>query len=607
MKRTHTCGELSEKDLSKEVVLMGWVKSRRDHGHIIFIDLSDRYGTTQLVFNSQNNLNLHHNAELLKPYYVISIKGKVITRLEGYENPSMSTGKIEINVDEIEILAKSDTLPVNIDSSTYRLSESTDTEGVSSSELMMKYRYLDLRRPETMNTLIFRHRIIHKIREYLNRKCFIEVETPILTKSTPEGARDYLVPSRIFPGEFYALPQSPQLFKQLLMIAGLDKYFQIARCFRDEDLRADRQPEFTQLDIEMSFIDEEDIKVLIEEMMKELFADVFKIEIKTPFPRLTYDEAIQYYGTDKPDLRFEMRLYDVSNLVSKSDFKIFQETVKKSGLIKGIVAPTTKDNEFSRGEIDKLTALAKEFGAQGLIALKVQNNSLVGTVAKYLSTQIQQFLIHNMQAQEDNFIFLVAGEPNMVNQALGNLRKHLSNKLVLLNKEKIFNFCWVIEFPLFQYDNERKRLVSEHHPFTSPRIEDIPALKTAPLQIKSRAYDLVLNGVELGGGSIRIHSSDLQKEIFVLLGIESQEAHDRFGFLIEALRYGAPPHGGIAFGLDRLVRLLLGKDDIRDVMAFPKTGSATCPMTGAPSEVSAEQLKELGINITQENDKQNLL
>ena len=472
---------------------------------------------------------------------------------------------------------------------------------LSSSDLLLKYRYLDLRRPEMMNNLVFRHKVVYKIREYLSCQGFIEVETPILTKSTPEGARDYLVPSRVFPGEFYALPQSPQLFKQILMIAGLDKYFQIARCFRDEDLRADRQPEFTQLDVEMSFVDETDVMSAMEGMLKELLRDIFSLEIKTPFPRLTYDDAMKYYGSDKPDLRFGMKLFDMTDLVSKSEFKVFQETAKKGGVIKGIITPTNKD--FSRSEIDKLTALVKEFGAQGLVSYKVQNSMLTGAVAKYLSADIQKSIISMMDAKEGNFIFIIAGDINMANTALGNLRIHLANKLSQdINIEDRFNLCWIVEFPLYTYNQELKRLDSVHHPFTSPRLEDIPLLKTEPLKVKARAYDLVMNGVEVGGGSIRIHSSDLQKEIFTLLGISEEQAQDRFGFLVEALRYGAPPRGGIAFGIDRLIMLLLGLDSIRDVIAFPKTTSAACLMTGAPSDVTKEQLNELGVGIIKKGE-----
>jgi len=642
MKRTHYCNQLNETDVGKEVILTGWVKSRRDHGPIIFLDLLDRFGVTQLVFNSKEKPQIHQQAESLKPYYVVAVKGKVIARLKGYENPNLPTGKIEIDVTELEVLAKSDPLPVDIDSSCPKCGGinfdevkilgghnvgarpeggnlpqvnmtheyisvkckkcgNTFNTTLSSSDLLLKYRYLDLRRPEMMNNLVFRHKVVYKIREYLSCQGFIEVETPILTKSTPEGARDYLVPSRVFPGEFYALPQSPQLFKQILMIAGLDKYFQIARCFRDEDLRADRQPEFTQLDVEMSFVDETDVMSAMEGMLKELLRDIFSLEIKTPFPRLTYDDAMKYYGSDKPDLRFGMKLFDMTDLVSKSEFKVFQETAKKGGVIKGIITPTNKD--FSRSEIDKLTALVKEFGAQGLVSYKVQNSMLTGAVAKYLSADIQKSIISMMDAKEGNFIFIIAGDINMANTALGNLRIHLANKLSQdINIEDRFNLCWIVEFPLYTYNQELKRLDSVHHPFTSPRLEDIPLLKTEPLKVKARAYDLVMNGVEVGGGSIRIHSSDLQKEIFTLLGISEEQAQDRFGFLVEALRYGAPPHGGIAFGIDRLIMLLLGLDSIRDVIAFPKTTSAACLMTGAPSDVTKEQLNELGVGIIKKGE-----
>lgn len=588
MKRTHTCGELTEKDINQTVTLCGWVRSRRDHGGLIFLDLEDRYGITQLVFNPQKNKDLHQQAEQVKPQYVVQVSGLVTPRPAGTENTERATGKVEIEASGLEILSASEPLPIDIES------ENIDTE------LRLKYRYLDLRRKPVKDVFILRHKVNQIIRDYCDRAGFIEIETPFLTKSTPEGARDYLVPSRIFPGSFFALPQSPQLFKQLLMVGGLDRYFQIVRCLRDEDMRADRQPEFTQLDIEMSFIDESDIMVLIEGMMSEVFRKALNINIQTPFKRVSYDEAIGSYGTDKPDLRFEMKMQDVTGALAKSDFKVFQQVAKESGIIKGIAAK----GDFSRSEVDKLTELVKGLGASGLVSFKVQNNALTGAVAKYIKPDIQQDIISRFQAQENDFIFLIAGRPDIVNQSLGNLRLHLAERLGLLkNPKERFSFCWVTEFPLVKYDDVEKRYASEHHPFTSPKPDDIPLLDTNPSAAKARAYDLVINGMEIGGGSIRIHSPELQKKIFSLLGIGPEEAQERFGFLLEAFRYGPPPHGGIALGMDRLVMLLSENFSIRDVIAFPKTMSSTCLLTGAPSQVDEKQLKELGIKIVTKEPK----
>ncbi|MEK7448033.1 MAG: aspartate--tRNA ligase, partial [Planctomycetota bacterium] len=466
---------------------------------------------------------------------------------------------------------------------------------VSSSELLLKYRYLDLRRDEMKNNLVMRHKITQSIRNYFNRAGFIEVETPYLTKSTPEGARDYLVPSRIFPGKFFALPQSPQLFKQLLMVAGLDKYFQIVRCFRDEDLRAERQPEFTQVDVEMSFVDENDVMNLIEKMCAAIFSEVFNKKLTAPFARITYDEAMQRYGTDKPDLRFGLPLFEVTELMNRSDFRVFKEVIKSGGIVKGLKISQTKEG-FSRKEIDQLTELAKESGAKGLVTLKVSGDALSGAVAKFFKPDLQSELMKKIEAGNDDLILLVGDRPEVGNQVLVTLRNYLGEKLGLIDRSE-FNFSWVIDFPLFEFDDENKRLSSKHHPFTAPQGAEIANLMKDPLKVKARAYDLVLNGVEVGGGSIRIHSSDLQKQIFKLLDISETEATEKFGFLLEAFKYGAPPHGGIALGLDRFVMLLLGRTSIREVIAFPKTTSSQCLLTGAPDTVSVKQLDELGVRL----------
>ncbi len=592
--RSHTCGELTAANVNKTVNLCGWVNSRRDHGGLIFIDLRDRYGSTQIVFNSEKNPKLHKSAEQLRPEYVISIKGTVGKRPAGLINPKMPTGEIEVEVTELAILSASLTPPFEID-------EATEP----ALELRLKHRYLDLRRRHLRDSILTRHKITQTIRNYFDRAGFIDVETPFLTRSTPEGARDYLVPSRVNPGSFYALPQSPQLFKQLLMVAGLDKYCQIVRCFRDEDLRADRQPEFTQIDVEMSFIEEDDIIRAIEEMFCDVMRRVFNQDLKIPFARISYQEAITRYGTDKPDLRFELLLTDATDILKDSTFKVFSSTAQKGGIIKGLKIDAARASVFSRKEIDKLIEWVKECGLGGLSAFKVENNQLKGATAKFIQPELQEETIKRFKAQAGDLILLAADRPDTANTALAHLRNHLAEKLGLLPQSSIDKLCfvWVTDFPLFEYNEEEKRIQSKHHPFTAPQAIDPDRLEKEPLKAKARAYDLVLNGIEIGGGSIRIHDAKLQKQIFKLLKITDQEAEEKFGFLLEAFKYGVPPHGGIALGLDRLVMLLTGNNSIREVIVFPKTAKASCLLTNAPGAVDAKQIKELGINLTDQPAK----
>jgi aspartyl-tRNA synthetase len=583
LQRTHTCGQLRKKDAGSEVTLSGWVDTRRDHGGVIFIDLRDRYGKTQVVFNPEHNSETHQQASTLRSEYVIAVKGKVAERPEDMVNPNLDTGEIELFVDKLEILNTSETTPFEI---------TADTE--VSTELRLKYRYLDLRRPVMQKYLAFRHKVCQVARQYFDKNNFIEIETPFLTKSTPEGARDYLVPSRINRGQFYALPQSPQLFKQILMVSGFDRYFQIVKCFRDEDLRAQRQPEFTQLDLEMSFVREDDVINIIEGLMVEIFDKVLDKKISAPFPRLSYHDAIKLYGCDAPDLRFEMTIKEITDIAKKSDFKVFKSVAESGGQVRGINA--TGCAKLSRKEIDGLTTFVNQFGAKGLAWFKVDEKGLTSQIAKFFAADLQSEIIERFKAVPGDLLLFVADKESVVSQSLSQLRLNIGKNNGLID-EKEFNFSWIVDFPLFEYNEESDRYDSLHHPFTSPHQDDLQILEKKPLDVRARAYDIVLNGVELGGGSIRIHRPDIQKRIFHLLNIDDDTAQKRFGFLLEALKYGAPPHGGIALGLDRMVTILLGLDDIREVIAFPKTQKATCLMVDAPSEVDENQLKDLGLSL----------
>ncbi|MBW2974375.1 aspartate--tRNA ligase [Candidatus Woesearchaeota archaeon] len=583
MMRTSTCGELTKKDKGKDAVLCGWTNSRRDHGGIIFIDLRDRYGLTQIVFDPRHNKKVHSNAEHLRREDVIRVKGKVRPRGKGLENPKLKTGEIEVLIEELTILNKADTPPIEVDD---RIDINED--------MRLKYRYIDLRKPGMQKNLAVRHKAVKAVRDFYDKENFLEVETPMLAKSTPEGARDYLVPSRVNIGKFYALPQSPQLFKQLLMVSGCDRYFQIVKCFRDEDLRADRQPEFTQIDVEMSFIDEEDIYDIHERLMKQIWKKVLNIDLKIPFRRLTYSEAMDRYGTDKPDLRFGLELADVTDIVKSSDFKVFTDNIKAGGVVKSI---NVKSSPLSRKEIDELISLVQVYDAKGLAWIKVTDNGLESSIVKFFSPKVQKELVKKLNAKQGDLLLFVSDKKHfIVNDALGNLRIHLAKKLNLI-KANTYEFVWITDFPLVEYDENEQRHVAVHHPFTSPKDDDVKLLDKEPEKAKAKAYDLTLNGVEIGGGSIRIHQREVQEKIFSVLGISKKEAHEKFGFLLEAFRYGAPPHGGIAFGMDRIAAILTGNDSIREVIAFPKTKSAESLMEGSPSGVDDKQLKELNIKL----------
>jgi len=578
-KRSHYCGALQPAAIGTEVMLMGWVHSRRDHGGLIFIDLRDREGIVQISFNPTLAAEAHAKAHSLRSEYVIAVRGKVSARPEGTVNPNLKTGAVEVLADELTILNESKTPPFEI-ISRHDVSE----------DIRLKYRYLDLRRPELQSNLMTRHTIVHLTRNYFSAQGFIEIETPFLTKSTPEGARDYLVPSRVNPGRFYALPQSPQLFKQLLMVSGYDRYYQVVKCFRDEDLRADRQPEFTQIDVELSFVSEEDIYALIEGLLVILFQEVKQLSLPRPFPRLTYQEALSRYGLDKPDTRFALELKGLTACLATSSFKVFAQAAA-GGIILGLNAKGCA--EFSRKELDDLAGLAQIYGAQGLAWFKITAEGLQSPIAKFLGEQERESLLRELDGCPGDLLLVVAdAKPKVAYTALGQLRLYLGQKLRLVDRER---WCplWVTDFPLLEYNEEEKRFEALHHPFTSPAEEHLVYLREDPGRVKARAYDLVLNGNEIGGGSIRIHRKEVQQAMFAALAIGEDEAHSKFGFLLEALEFGAPPHGGIALGLDRLVMLLCGIDSIRDVIAFPKTQKATCLMSDAPSAVSDKQLQEL--------------
>ncbi|MCG8688602.1 MAG: aspartate--tRNA ligase [Desulfobacterales bacterium] len=584
MKRTHSCTELRDTHIGQEVVLMGWVQHRRDHGGVIFVDLRDREGITQIVFNPVVSEPVHEKAQEIRNEYVLGIRGKVAGRPDDMLNPNMDTGAIEILVEELKIFSRAKTPAFQIE------------DRIEASEsIRLQYRYLDLRRNQLKNNILARHRATMAVRNYLDTNGFVDIETPFLTKSTPEGARDYLVPSRVNQGEFYALPQSPQLFKQLLMISGFDRYYQIVKCFRDEDLRADRQPEFTQIDMELSFVDETQIMEIAEGLIKGIFKNVLDMDLTEPFPSLTYAEAMERFGLDRPDLRFGLELKNVSDIVADADFKVFASVVKKGGLVKAINAKGCAD--FTRKQIDELTDYAAVYKAKGLAWIKIKEDQWQSPIAKFFSDDEKAALAERLDLEPGDIVFFVADQPKITNEALGQLRNELARRLGLINENE-YKFTWVTHFPMFDYDETEKRYQALHHPFTAPLESDLDKLETAPLEVNSRAYDLVLNGIEIGGGSIRIHDTALQAKVLGCLGIDDQEAKEKFGFLLEALESGAPPHGGIAFGLDRLVMLLCKEDSIRNVIAFPKTQKATCMMTEAPSKAAPAQLQELAIKVS---------
>jgi len=582
-KRTNDCGSLKKDDSGREVVLMGWVHRRRDLGRLIFIDLRDRFGLTQIVFDEELDATSHKEAAILRNEWVIAIKGEVKPRLVGQENPELSTGDIEVKVKELKVLNETKIPPFQVDGK------------IGASEnLRLKYRYLELRRPALMQNLVMRHKIALTIRNFLDSEGFLDVETPILTKSTPEGARDYLVPSRVRKGSFYALPQSPQLFKQLLMMAGCNRYFQIVKCFRDEDLRADRQPEFTQVDLELSFADEAEVIDIVEGMIVNLFSQVLGCHITRPFPRLEYRDAMDSYGTDKPDTRFGMELINLSDILGSADFKVFADVIKEGGVVKAICVK--KGASFSRKELDELHSLATDFGAKGLFWAKVKPDGWQSPLAKFLSPATRSAVEERLGAGEGDLIMFIADAAQHANESLGLLRVEIGKKLGLI-KEGDYTFVWVTRFPLLEYSSEEGRYVAVHHPFTAPLEEDIPLLEERPEAVRARSYDLVLNGAEIGGGSVRIHTLDLQHKIFRALGLGKEEVEEKFGFFLDALGYGAPPHAGIALGFDRLVATMVGVESIRDVIAFPKTTRATCAVTDAPARVDKEQLAELGLSL----------
>ncbi|MBB6214830.1 aspartyl-tRNA synthetase [Anaerosolibacter carboniphilus] len=586
MKRSHMCGTLGTSNIDQEVTLMGWVQKRRDLGALIFTDLRDRTGIVQIIFDKDISAEAFAKAEKIRSEYVIALKG--IVKKRHAVNPNLPTGEIEVFANELKILSEAQTPPIYIE----------DEDDVSEN-LRLKYRYLDLRKPKMQKNLMFRHKVAKVARNFLSDNSFIEVETPMLTKQTPEGARDYLVPSRVNPGKFYALPQSPQLFKQLLMVSGMDKYFQIVKCFRDEDLRADRQPEFTQIDIEMSFVNVDDVLSVNERLLHRVFKETMNIDIELPLQRMPYKEAMERYGSDKPDVRFGFELRSINDIVKNCGFKVFADTIKNGGDVRGININGNGD-KFSRKDITKLEDYVKTYGAKGLAWIKISDEGINSPISKFLSEDEMNSIIERFDGKTGDLLLFVADKPSVVFDSLGHLRVEAAKQLGMLDKNE-YKLLWVTEFPLFEYDEEENRYVAKHHPFTSPMDEDLDLLETAPDQARAKAYDIVLNGIELGGGSIRIHSSELQQRMFKALGMTTEQAWDRFGFLLEAFKYGTPPHGGIAYGLDRLVMLLTGSDSIREVIAFPKTQNASSPMTEEPSVVDEKLLNELHVKVSLDN------
>lgn len=582
-KRTNTCEELTRDSDGQDVILMGWVHRRRDHGGLIFIDLRDRYGLTQIVFDPNLSKECYRRAKELRGEFVIAVKGIVEKRPEGMINPNLSTGAIEVSVKELKILNRSKTPPFEID-------ENVDV----SEELRLKYRYIDLRNSKMKKNMLIRHKTYQVVRAYFDRNDFVEIETPLLMRSTPEGARDYLVPSRIHHGKFYALPQSPQTYKQILMVSGMDRYYQIVRCFRDEDLRADRQPEFTQIDVEMSFVELDDVLQMMENLMVDIYKDILGLKLETPIQRLTYDEAMSDYGTDKPDLRFGMKIVNISELVKNCQFRVFTECLKNEGIVCGVALHGGA--KYSRKQINGLTDSMEKEGAKGLVSIKVSKDGWDSPLSKYFSVDAIRSVNKAFAAQDGDLLLILADATPTALTLAGSLRLKLAKQENLIPKDK-YQLVWIVGFPLLEFDHEENRYVARHHPFTAPMEEDLDLLESQPGEIRAKAYDLVLNGYEIAGGSIRIHDRELQNRMFRLLGISEDEAGDKFGFLLNAFEYGAPPHGGIAFGFDRMVMILAQESSIRDVIAFPKTNSALSLMDGSPSNVSDRQLKELGLKV----------
>ncbi|MBR2593058.1 MAG: aspartate--tRNA ligase [Firmicutes bacterium] len=591
LKRSHMCGEITNALIGQEITVMGWVQRRRDLGQLIFIALRDRTGIIQATIDGNSaDPELFHKAESIRSEYVLAIKGTLAERTEGNINKNMKTGDIEILISELRILSESETPPFQVEDSI-----------TVKDDLRLKYRYIDLRRPSLFKNIKLRHDVVQNVRSYLNSQGFLEIETPILGKSTPEGARDYLVPSRVHPGMFYGLPQSPQLFKQILMVSGMDRYYQIAKCFRDEDLRADRQPEFTQIDMELSFIDEDDIMTVNEGLIKELFKNALGVDVQTPFIRMTYQEAMDRFGSDKPDIRFGIELKNISELVKDTEFGVFKNALEAGGSVRAINAKGC--GSFPRKQIDSLGEVAKLFGAKGLAWIAINDKGdIKSPIQKFFAEDKFKEIMDAMEAETGDLILFCADKDKIVYDALGALRLEIAKRKELTDP-KDFRFLWVTEFPLLEWDDEENRYVAVHHPFTAPMDEDIPFIDSDPGRVRARAYDMVLNGVELGGGSIRIHRSDIQEKMFELLGFTKEDAYERFGFLLEAFKYGVPPHGGLAFGLDRIVMLMSGASSIRDVMAFPKVKDASCPMTDAPNVVDEKQLAELGIDVIETEEK----